>query len=279
MPNQAALARALAARRAPSPAAVEWHKNLVSTNDRLKELARRGAPEWSVVLADRQTGGRGREGRPWASPPGGLYLSVLLRPRSAHLGLLPLAAGIAVVDAAAEQGLRAELKWPNDVLVLDAAVGGRPDAASPAESPGRKLGGILAEAASGPEGPDWVVLGIGMNVAIADDALPTELRERMAWLAEGKAGAPDLAVVAAAVLARLRVWYDAIGSSPAAVVRAWRERAVAWWGQGVEVRTGRETLRGRLLDVDEEGALLLTTEEGRTHRLVSGEVLRVRRGV
>ena len=121
-----------------------------STSDRLKELARGGAPEWTVVLADVQTGGRGREGRTWVSPPGGLYLSVLLRPRVEQVG----AAAARGRCRGGRGGGRAracatELKWPNDVLAS-----------------GRKLAGILAEAASGPAGVEWVVLGIGVNVSL-----------------------------------------------------------------------------------------------------------------
>ena len=106
MDRAGALAAALAARGGPRLPAVEWPASIVSTNDRLKALARGGAPEWTVVLADEQTGGRGREGRTWVSPPGGLYLSVLLRPRFAEVGLLPLAAGLAVAEAAGELGVR-----------------------------------------------------------------------------------------------------------------------------------------------------------------------------
>ena len=86
-----------------------------------------------------------------------------------------------------------------------------------------------------------------------------------------------MAAVAASVLCRLRVWYDALAASPAAVVAAWRRRAVPWWGEEVALRTGAETLRGRLLDVDEDGALRLQLADGRTRRVVSGEVAQVRR--
>ena len=101
MDRASALAAALVARGGPRLPGVEWPESIDSTSDRLKALARGGAPEWTVVLADVQTGGRGREGRTWVSPPGGLYLSVLLRPRFEKVGLLPLAAGVAVAEAAA----------------------------------------------------------------------------------------------------------------------------------------------------------------------------------
>lgn len=259
MADAAALRRALAERGVSWPADCEWHERLGSTSDRVKALAREGAPEWTVVLADVQTHGRGREGRLWSSPAGGLYVSVLMRPRFPQLGLLSLAAGVAVAEAAAEHGVAVELKWPNDVQVE-----------------GRKLAGILAESASGPSGVEWVCVGIGVNVAVPLAALPVELRPRVACLAES-GSTPPVATVAAAVLAWLRVWYDALGSSPASVVAAWRRRAVAWWGETVEIRTGEETLRGRLADVDDEGALLVTTADGRSRRVISGEVVQARR--
>src|SRR5260370_24949102 len=101
------LREALRARGLEWTAPIEHHVRLGSTSDRLKEMAREGAPPWAAVLADEQTGGRGRQGRAWASPPGGLYLSVLLRPRFASLSLVPLAAGVAVVEALREHGVTA----------------------------------------------------------------------------------------------------------------------------------------------------------------------------
>jgi BirA family biotin operon repressor/biotin-[acetyl-CoA-carboxylase] ligase len=256
-----ALAASLAARGGPRLAGVEWPASISSTSDRLKALAREGAPEWTVVLADQQTGGRGREGRTWVSPPGGLYLSVLLRPRFERPGLLPLAAGVAVAEAAEELGVRAELKWPNDVLAS-----------------GRKLGGILSEAASGPAGVEWVVLGIGLNVRLEQASLPRELQGSATSLLE--AGAPartPVPRVAAGVLARLAVCYDRLGSSPAAVLAAWRARAVPWWGEAVDVRVGATAVAGRLVEVDEDGALVVEPPGGGRHRVLSGEVTRVRR--
>ena len=260
MADAAGLGRALVARGAPPLAAVEWTGEIASTSDRLKALARAGAPEWTAVLADRQTGGRGREGRAWVSPLGGLYLSVLLRPRFAAVSLIPLAAGVAVAEAVAEWGVATKLKWPNDVLVSE-----------------RKLAGILAEATSGPLGVEWVALGIGVNLTLDAGALPPELKDTVASLAEASALTPAVAEVAAAVLARLHVCYDDLRAFPARVVEAWRARAVDWWGEVVDVRTARESIRGRLLDVDAEGALLVALEDGGRRRVLSGEVQRLRR--
>jgi BirA family biotin operon repressor/biotin-[acetyl-CoA-carboxylase] ligase len=254
-----ALRAALAARGGPGLPAVEWLQSVASTSDRLKALARREAPEWTAVVADVQTGGRGREGRPWASPAGGLYLSVLLRPRVEKVGLLPLAAGVAVAEAAEEMGVRTELKWPNDVL-----------------SSGRKLAGILCESASGPAAVEWVVLGIGVNVLVEPAAAPAGLAGPVTSLAAEGAAAPSVLGTAAAVLARLGVWYDALRSRPDAVVSAWRMRAAPWWGALVDARTADGSLRGRLRDVDEEGALVVELGDGERRRLFSGEVSQVR---
>jgi BirA family biotin operon repressor/biotin-[acetyl-CoA-carboxylase] ligase len=259
MERSGRLRDALEARAVERVVPVEWHETLVSTSDRLKVLARAGAPEWTVVLADEQTGGRGREGRRWLSPAGGLYLSVLLRPRFEGVGLVPLAAGVAVAEAVAERGIAAELKWPNDVLVV-----------------GRKVAGILAEAASGAGGVVWVALGIGLNVSLPVEAVPPELRPFVTSLAAEGARGLELEEVAAAVLAHLTVWYDALRSHPASVVDAWRARSAPWWGRLVDVQTTDELVRGRLHDVDGTGALVLELEDGGRRPILSGEVVRLR---
>ena len=194
----------------------------------------------------------------WVSPPGGLYLSVLLRPRFESISLVPLAVGVAVAEAVAEHGVEAALKWPNDVLVG-----------------GRKLGGILTEASSAVSGVEWAVVGIGVNVGASSDDLG-EMRDAATSIAVESGKAPPVESVAAGVLGRLPGWYDGLGSHPAAVVAAWRERSVPWWGSLAEVRTASSVLRGRLRDVDDGGALVVDLEEGGTRRVLSGELVRLR---
>jgi BirA family biotin operon repressor/biotin-[acetyl-CoA-carboxylase] ligase len=259
MDRAAGLREALEGRGTPWPAPVEWHEVVVSTNDVARERARAGGPEWTVVLADRQTGGRGRQGRSWASPPGGLYLSLVLRPGTDAVALLPLAAGVAVAEVAKEHGVPAELKWPNDVLVH-----------------GRKLAGILAEASSGSEGVEWVVLGIGMNVTLDVTTLRPPAADVATSIQLETGAAPAMEEVAAGVLSRLSVWYDALESRPASVVEAWRERAVQWWGAPIQIKTGDEVFRGRLHDVDESGALIVDLEGGGFRKVLAGEVARLR---
>lgn len=261
MEGSAELRRLLEGRGAPWPADIEWHDVVGSTNDVARDRARAGALEWTAVLADRQTGGRGREGRAWSSPPGGLFLSVVLRPRTGSVALIPLAAGIAVAEAAGEQGVVVQLKWPNDALVG-----------------GRKLAGILAEASSSGGGVEWVVLGIGVNVNVDVVALapPAADVATSLHLERDEEPTPALGTVAAAVLARLAVWYDALHSRPTSIVEAWRERSVPWWGAPVQVKTADEVFRGRLHDVDEEGALIVDLEGGGHRRILAGDVARLR---
>jgi BirA family biotin operon repressor/biotin-[acetyl-CoA-carboxylase] ligase len=257
------LLAALAAHGRPWPAPIEHFETLASTSDRAKELLRSGAPEWTVVLADVQTAGRGRQGRSWYSPPGNLHLSVLLRPRLApeRAGLVPLMGGVAVAEAIASLGLDARLKWPNDVLVG-----------------GRKLAGILAEGVSAAEAVEAVVLGIGVDVALDPAAVPAELRDGLTSLhAEGRRDV-DAVGVAASVLGRLAVWYDALGRrEDRRILDAWRERSVAWWGEAVEVHTGGEVVNGVARGIDDHGRLLLERPDGTTVALLSGEVHSLRK--
>jgi BirA family biotin operon repressor/biotin-[acetyl-CoA-carboxylase] ligase len=247
----------LVARGWPWRAPLEHHLSLDSTSDRLKTLARGGAPEGSVVFADSQTAGRGRQGRVWVSPKGNLYVSVLLRPSGAWASLLPLAAGVAVAEGLEALGVATALKWPNDIMIGD-----------------RKLGGILAESSSTGASIDWVVVGIGLNVCADPGA---DLGDSAISLAA--AGAPSATVeeVAGAVLARLGVWYHRLaGSSSHALLVEWRLRSVPWWGQRVEAWSSGIRVVGRAVGMDDEGGLVLEMDDGAKATLRSGEVQRCR---
>jgi BirA family transcriptional regulator, biotin operon repressor / biotin---[acetyl-CoA-carboxylase] ligase len=254
---EARLRDLLAARGWPWHAPIEHHASLASTNDRLKDLARAGAAEGSVVSAETQTAGRGRHGTVWLSPPGSLYVSVLLRPSSACASLLPLAAGVAVAEGLESFGVAARLKWPNDLMVAD-----------------RKLGGILAEASSSGAAIDWVVVGIGLNV---NAPLPPEVADNARSVVDAGAQSARVDEVASAVLARLSVWYHRLAISGAdAVLDEWRRRAVDWWGQSVEAWSSGQRIVGRAVGVDGEGGLVLEMDDGKKATLRSGEARRCR---
>jgi BirA family biotin operon repressor/biotin-[acetyl-CoA-carboxylase] ligase len=148
------------------PVAVRWMPSVESTQDALHALAEQGAPEGTAVAALEQTAGRGSRRRDWSSPPGGLWLSVLLRPaRDSGMQVLGLRAGLAIVRALESFGARRlMLKWPNDIMALD-----------------RKAGGILCEARWNGDRPAWVAVGAGLNVR---NELPGELRDSSARLVE-----------------------------------------------------------------------------------------------
>lgn len=252
----------LRARGADWSAPVEYFDQVTSTNDVARDRARAGAAQFSVVLAGDQSSGRGRQGREWISPPGNLFLSVVLRPaaRFPDGGLIPLAAGVAVSEALEAFGVRARLKWPNDLIVGE-----------------RKIGGLLAEATSGGEGIEFVVLGIGVNLSLDPAHGPEGLRDvaTSVKVETGRTIAPEEA--AAETLARVAVWYHALArEGAAAVLAAWRARSVPWWGRPVEVRSGEGLVRGVARGVDERGALLLDLEGGAQATLLSGDARELR---
>jgi BirA family biotin operon repressor/biotin-[acetyl-CoA-carboxylase] ligase len=253
----------LSARGLDWPAPIEDFETLASTNDTAKDRARTGAPQWTAILAGEQTRGRGRHGHDWLSTPGNLFVSVVLRPSLPALGvsLLPLAAGVAVAEAVGELGVVARLKWPNDVL-----------------AEGRKLAGILVEGSDLGETQPSVVVGVGVNLRLSLADVPPELRERVISIEAVTQRSAGVEVAAAAVLARLTVWYHALERDGVpAILAAWRRWSVDWWGERVAVRSGADVVRGVFLGIDERGALVLRADDGRELAFFSGEVSEIRR--
>jgi BirA family transcriptional regulator, biotin operon repressor / biotin---[acetyl-CoA-carboxylase] ligase len=212
-----------------------------STNDRARELALAGARSGTVVTADEQRAGRGRRGRKWSAPAGAALLcSAILRPLEARHALLPLAVPIAVCEAAeALAPIECAVKWPNDVWLDE-----------------RKLAGILIEARP----PDWAVIGVGLNLAVADDEFPADLRWPATSLGNG-VGADAALQALRETLAR---W---VAAEPDEVANAFasrdalRGREVAWEG-------GAGTAAG----IDERGNLVVELDAGERVALGSGDV-------
>ena len=227
-----------------------------STNDEAKERAADGAPDGTVVWARRQRAGRGRRGRSWVSPPGNLYVSAILRPacEARSVAQLSFVAALTVLDLV--DGLvagRARCKWPNDVLV-----------------DGGKVAGVLLESALGPgRSVDWVVLGIGVNLASHPG-----LEGQIPSTSLAAAGAPTLAPEDAmhsvlAALTRRRQEWEAQGF--AAVRRAWLDRAHGLGGP-VTVMNGERRVAGVFEGLDEEGALVLAQTAGARLSISAGDV-------
>jgi BirA family biotin operon repressor/biotin-[acetyl-CoA-carboxylase] ligase len=241
-----------------------------STNDVAGERGRAGASEGLLVITDAQTGGRGRLGRTWHATPGAnLTFSILLRPaRPPHeVPPLTLLAGAAVAAAIAPLGVKPRLKWPNDVQLVTAAAATGPEAAP------KKIAGILTEMATESDRVGHVVVGIGLNVN--ERELPPELAARATSLALAL-GRPvdrpvDRIAVLSAVLSAIEDAYDDFrAAGPAAAVRRW----AAFGAIGTRYRAtvaGRE-VDGVVLGLDADGALRIADDDGRVHRVVSGEL-------
>lgn len=231
---------------------------VASTNDVARELADQGEAEGLFVVAGRQTAGRGRHGRSWLSPAGNLYASLILRPRrplaeAASLSLVAALALAETIESLAADGVRPRVKWPNDVQIE-----------------GAKIAGILLEAAAdGRGGCDWVVIGIGVNLAWAPEG---EVRYPTTHLAACGILVPApsefLKALADPLRRRLDVW-EAGGFAPSRP--AWLARAVGI-GAPAELKLGTGAVRGRLVDVDDEGAVLIE-HAGRIERHTAGELL------
>ncbi len=237
MTNTADLERAVTAAGLQAP--VHWHEVTGSTNETAAGLAAAGAPEWTLVAAGHQTAGRGRLDRSWDDIPGGaLLVSIVLRPDLApdRLGLVSLLAGAALADACRDvSGLEARCAWPNDVVLGHA-----------------KLAGILAESTVTAGRVSFVVLGAGVNLrtpasvpgaaGLGEDIEPMELLT--------------------AFLVRMRQGYVPADPGFARAVCAHWRTVAATLGDQVEVRTADAVVRGRALDVDDHGGLVVRTDTG-----------------
>jgi BirA family biotin operon repressor/biotin-[acetyl-CoA-carboxylase] ligase len=219
---------------------LQVHDTVTSTNDLARVLADAGAPEGAVVIAREQLTGRGRLGRQWVSPRGGLYLSVILRPAQPLdewplLGFLLAVASCGAIDALT--GLRTGVKWPNDVMIGS-----------------RKLGGVLVEAT-----PAFVVGGVGLNANLTPATLGA--LENTATSIQALTGHPvELSALAAMLLTKLEGAYSRLRTDKAWLLDEWRRRSVAM-GRRIRV-TGATTLEGVAEGIDDTGALLIRTAEG-----------------
>lgn len=230
-----------------------------STNEWAKKLATYGADEGTVVIAETQTRGRGRLGRRWDSPTGGLWFSLILRPKlnPKEASKLTFVAGLAVTKVLREMfGLNAETKWPNDVLVNS-----------------RKICGILAEMNTIGETVNFVVVGVGVNANFdIEEALPEQLRKVATSLENELGRKVHLEKLFRTLLRRLENLYELFlkkGFDP--VLEEWKNYA-GFLGRQVEITSRTEKLSGFALDVDYEGALVLRLEDGTMKRFFVGDV-------
>ncbi|MBK5233502.1 MAG: biotin--[acetyl-CoA-carboxylase] ligase [Thermoleophilia bacterium] len=216
-------------------------RSIGSTNTEARRLAEAGAGSGALVTSEGQTGGRGRQGRPWLSPAGALAYSVVLRRSVEVPSTLPLQVGVTVCEAIESLGVeRAQIKWPNDVWIE-----------------GRKVAGILVEA-SPQDG--WAVIGIGLNVAVPQEEFPDDVRERAASVDHG-------ATIPAAIIALNESLGRRLDSPVSETLKEFSARD-ALLGRRVSWQDGNGTAAG----IDREGNLLVESPVGCLSSLNAGEV-------
>ena len=246
------------------PASFPWRGNIHhfdtinSTNTRAKEMAAAGAPHGTVLIADSQTGGRGRLGRSFHSPAGtGIYLSVILRPSCPATELMHLTCAVAVAAAdgiEAATSLRPGIKWTNDLVVAK-----------------KKLGGILTELSVNQTGmAEFAVVGIGINCGQKAGDFPPEIENIATSLHLCTGKQIDRANVTAQILLALEKICGQLQDAEAILGRYRKDCMTV--GQEISLVRGDEIRHGKALDVDKEGALVVEFSDGHIENVASGEV-------
>lgn len=242
---------------------VFWHRSLGSTNDEAARLAGQGEAEGTLVVAEEQTMGRGRERRTWHSPPFlGWYFSLILRPPGpAHeTPLQTFVVAVALTEVIRDRcGLPATIRWPNDILIR-----------------GRKTAGILAEVRTSNEAGRGLVIGVGWNLNHRREDFPEELRDRAtSLLAEGGRKVSRLPLLAA-LLEKWEIGYAGyFRAGPESLLNSWKEYSPESTGAWIRLDDGKTIHTGRTRGIGPDGALLLEGAKGKVTSFRFGEVRRL----
>ena len=238
---------------------MRYFRQTDSTNLRAKELAAQGAPEGTLVVAERQTHGKGRRQRVWFSPlQQGIYASLILRPAIAptEAPRMTLLAAVAVADTLlALTPLEATIKWPNDILVRN-----------------RKIAGILTEVSTGMDAVDYMVVGLGLNVNIPADDFPEAIRPQATSILAETGAVFSRSLLLRRYLEKFEHYYDIIhdqGFEP--VLRRWKA-LTEMLGRRVRVDMIGTHIAGEVFDFDGDGFMIIRDEGGRLVRIFSGDV-------
>jgi len=236
---------------------IYYYKELDTTNLKAKELASQGVPEGTLIIAEKQTKGRGRRGRSWFSPTGyGIYASMVLRPSIAptEISSITLMAAVSAAEALiALTPLNFRIKWPNDILLND-----------------KKIAGILTEISSDMDIVDYLIIGIGMNINTPKDVFPPEIKET----------ATSIFIETNRPFQRIEIFseflkiyenyyinFEKSGIEP--IMERWKELANIV-GQRIEVDVMGQKYRGDVVEI--ENGILILKDHGRTYRIFSGDV-------
>ncbi len=243
------------------PFIIHHFATLGSTSDQLKQMT--AAPEFTCVIADEQTAGRGRRDRAWHSTPGdGLYLSVLLRPviPAARISLLSLMCAVVVAETIARYNIAGiDIKWPNDVLVNE-----------------RKLSGILIEGTSAGSDLPRIIAGLGVN--LNHEAFPPELRDTATSLAIESGQRIDAAEFRDQLLMTLAQWYERLRhDGEQAIPERWQALSSYARGRHVTVTLDDEQVAGVTSGLTDTGALRMHLADGTIRTIIAGEITHLRK--
>jgi BirA family transcriptional regulator, biotin operon repressor / biotin---[acetyl-CoA-carboxylase] ligase len=230
-----------------------------STNTCALEFAREGAPEGTVILADSQTAGRGRMGRGWHSPPGtGIYMSVILYPRVSiqELSGITLVTAVAAAEAlAAAARIRADIKWPNDLLVNN-----------------KKICGILTELHSREDGTNIVIVGIGINVNTPKGTFPEDIANIASSVLIETGRKASRSKIVSSMIEYFDSWYGVfINGGFKIILDKWKAHS-GMIGRKVRVAQEGAHTTGTVIGVDANGALVIQGDDGSSHLVYSGDV-------
>ena len=236
-----------------------WFSSIDSTNTRAMEMARQGAPHGTVLIADHQTGGRGRRGRSFHSPAGnGIYLSVILRPHCVPQKIMHLtcAAAVAMCDAVHHAcAVQPGIKWTNDLVCGT-----------------RKIAGVLTELGFDAHGMvDFAVIGVGINCCQQESDFPTEIRDIAGSLASVSGHPVDRTKVAAAMMDAFYRMDQKLMTNKAHTMDRYRRLCVTL-GKEISLVRGDNIRHGTALDIDADGALLVQFPDASVETVNSGEV-------
>lgn len=240
---------------------IQYFEETESTNIIAREIAG-SVEEGTVVIAESQTGGRGRMGRKWISPEGGIWLSIIIKPKIQPLyaSRITLLAGVSVAKTIRGYGLPAKIKWPNDVLIN-----------------GKKVCGILTEIEAEIDLIDFCVVGIGIDANVDTESFPEEFRETSTSLKKELGSEINRVEFVQKLLEEFESLYlkfQKDGFSP--VLEEWRNLS-ATIGEWVKITTQARTIYGEAIGVDSEGALVLETGDGKLEKIVAGNCEHLRR--
>lgn len=240
---------------------IQYFKETESTNIIAREIAG-SVEEGTVVIAESQTGGRGRMGRKWISPEGGIWLSIIVKPKIQPLyaSRITFLAGVSVAKTIRSYGLQAKIKWPNDVLIN-----------------GKKVCGILTEIEAEIDLIDFCVVGIGIDANVDTESFPDEAKETSTSLKKELGSGINRVEFVQKLLEEFESLYlkfQKDGFSP--ILEEWRNMS-ATIGEWVKITTQARTIYGEAIGVDSEGALVLETGEGKLEKVVAGNCEHLRR--